>query len=111
MLLVALSVIVFLVGFPLLVFTLARRGRTLRIASALFAIGTGVGLEALVFVPAQNLPDVPVLGAAIELLLLATLPLSLLLMVLYPLALIGFGLFLLFRPLGPNPHAAPSKPQ
>jgi hypothetical protein len=110
-LLVALLVVVFLVGLPVLLFTLARRGRTLRIASGLIAIAAGVGLGALVFVPAQSLPDAPLLGAAVELLLLATLPLSLLLMLLYPSALIGLGLFLLFRRANRNPHAAASSKQ
>jgi hypothetical protein len=102
---------VFLVGLPVLLFTLARRGRTFRIASGLIAIAAGVGLGGLVFVPAQNLPDAPLLGAAVELLLLATLPLSLLLMLLYPLALIGLGLFLLLRRPNRNAHAAASSKQ
>jgi len=70
-LLVALLLVVFLVGLPIMVFILARHGHTLRIASALVAIGVGVGLGALAFVPASSLPDLPLLGAAVELLLLA----------------------------------------
>ena len=97
MLLVALLLIVFLVGLPIMVFILARHGRALRIASALVAIGVGVGLGALAFVPASSLPDLPFLGAAVELLLLAMLPFSLFLLLIYPLGLMGLGLFLLLR--------------
>ena len=106
MLLVAMSVLVFLVGFPVLLLALARRGGTLRTASALSAIGAGVGLGALVFVPASSFPDVPLLGAAVELLILGTLPLSLLLLLIYPLMLIGFGLLLLFRRPNRDRHTA-----
>lgn len=73
MLLVAMLVVVFVVGLPVVLFILARHERTLRIASALIAIAAGVAFGALAFVPASSLPDIPVLGAAVELLLLATL--------------------------------------
>ena len=111
MLLVAMLVVVFLVGLPVALYILARHGGTLRTASALIAIAAGVGIGALAFVPASSLPDVPLLGAAVELLLLATLPLSLLLLLIYPLALIGLGLLLLFRRPNRNPHAAASSKQ
>ena len=97
MLLVALLLLVFLVGLPIMVFIVARHGRTLRIASALVAIGVGVGLGALALVPTTSLPDLPLLGAAVELLLLAMLPFSLFLLLIYPLGLMALGLFLLLR--------------
>ena len=93
MVLIAISIIVVLGGLPLILLILARRGRVLRIASAFIATGAGIGVGAVAFAPASSLPDVPILGAAIELIMMVALPFTLLLLLLYPLGMIGFGLF------------------
>jgi hypothetical protein len=94
---IALAIFAFLIGLPVLLYFLARRGRILRIASAFIAIGVGIGLGLLANTPSSSLPDLPLLGATLELFMMVALPFSLFFLVLYPLALIGFGIFLFFR--------------
>ena len=109
MLEVTMLLLIFLVGLPIVVLVLARRGRTLRIVSALIAIGVGAALGALAFTPASSLPDLPLLGVAVELLVMTLFPFSLVLLVGYPLGLISLGLFLLLQRSKNKPHAAGSK--
>ena len=97
MIFIVIAIFAFLIGLPVLLYFLARRGRILRIASAFIAIGAGVGLGLLANTPASSLPDLPLLGDTLELVTMVALAFSAFLLVLYPLALIGFGIFLFFR--------------
>ena len=109
MLLTALLVVAILFGLPAILVVLARRGRKLQIASGLIAVITGLSLAGGAFGLTYGLPWMPLLAAALELLVFSTMPLGGFLLVLYPLGMIGFGLVLLFRSLFLDRHAAESK--
>ena len=113
MVLTALLVLAILFGLPAVLVVLAGRGRKLQIASGFIAVITGLAIAGGVSGLTYGLPAMPLLAAALELLVVSTMPLSLFsvplilfLLVLYPLGMIGFGLVLLFRSLFLHRHAA-----